>query len=191
MFDNRSTKIYLFGLVAGLLIRYAGAEPRIPMSSAHIAAELASAGVRVRTDQIEMLSNVSSVRANADLTVLSVSDWRGDARKVSLRCTNNADCLPFYIILHHASASEIPQKFSKHDRAATPAGKSRTRTGEILIRGGQSATLVLETENMRITLPVTCLQNGRRGERIRVMSSGARKIYQAEVLEPGLLRGIL
>jgi flagella basal body P-ring formation protein FlgA len=44
---------------------------------------------------------------------------------------------------------------------------------------------------MRITLRVICLENGARGERVRVSSTDHKRIYQAEVIDPGLLKSAL
>jgi len=60
-----------------------------------------------------------------------------------------------------------------------------------VIRTGQRATIVLQGENLRATTSVICLQNGQRGESIRVSSLDRKRIMVGEIVGPGLLHGTL
>ncbi len=190
MIDSRIRKTILHGVAVCLAAAGYASGATTPISADRIADELAAAGVRVRADQVEILSGVGSARPDVPLTVLSISNWRRGLKEVRLRCKNSSDCLPFYVILHRANTLEIPPRFSKQAQRTVP-GKPNTGASGIAVRAGKGATLVLQNGDMRITLPVTCLQNGRQGERIRVVGSENKRIYQAEVLENGLLRGVL
>ena len=189
MIDSCITKI-LHGVAVCLVATCSAADARTPTSSDHIAAALVAAGLQVRADQIEVLSSTGPACTDTGLTVLSVSNWREGMKKARLRCKENSDCVPFYVILHRANTLEIPPQFLKQTKdAAGP--KPAIKTSSIVVRGGQAATLILQNADMQITLRVRCLQNGKRGDHIRVVGSETKRIYRAEVMETGLLRGIL
>ena len=56
-----------------------------------------------------------------------------------------------------------------------------------MVHNGKDATLVFEGQNMRMIMPVLCLQNGVRGQRIRVISKDRKKVFLALVTGPGTL----
>jgi len=60
-----------------------------------------------------------------------------------------------------------------------------------VIRGGDHATLILESPDSRMRLPVICLQSGVLGQRIRVASPDRKQYYEAEIVSPGMLKGNL
>ncbi|HZD31392.1 MAG TPA: flagella basal body P-ring formation protein FlgA, partial [Candidatus Angelobacter sp.] len=71
---------------------------------------------------------------------------------------------------------------------------SPTRTPKLepwLVRNGDVATLVMQSEHLQVRIPVICLANGSVGKRIRVSSTDHRRIYTAEVVSGKLLRGEL
>ena len=59
----------------------------------------------------------------------------------------------------------------------------------MVIRGGDHATLILESPDFRMRFPVICLQSGVRGQRVRVASPDHKQFYEAEIVAPGMLKG--
>ena len=45
----------------------------------------------------------------------------------------------------------------------------------MLVRSGRTATLMFEGEYIHMTLPVLCLQNGGRGQQVRVISKDTKR----------------
>src|SRR6185437_17095097 len=80
---------------AGPLIR-----DRFAISPERVSSVLQQAGIRAKSAQVEFLSPVSSMAENPQLTVVSVARWREGKLKALLRCRNNRECLPFYVVLH-------------------------------------------------------------------------------------------
>jgi hypothetical protein len=158
---------------------------RTAASVQRVAGAMASAGIAVNPNQIELLSGTNSTRESASVRVVSVSNGTGGIVKVKLRCQDNLDCLPFYVLVHGV------------DEAKMGSAQVRALSGVVagspqsIIRGGDRATLVLESPDSRMTLPVICLQSGVRGQRIRVTSPDHRQFYDAEVVATGILKGSL
>jgi len=179
-------------LLVVMLAACAAAEPANPrdlISAGNVVAALATAGVQTTPAQVEFLSPVNSTHENANLKLVSLAKWTNDTMKAHLRCDSNAECLPFYVVLRHVNAECIPAHFS-----TTEAGRKSQqikRPGERVIRGGQAATMIYQAKDIKIVVPIVCLQNGRRGERIRVASPDHRRVYLAEVIDSNLVKGIL
>ena len=63
--------------------------------------------------------------------------------------------------------------------------------GRALTQPGDSATLILENDGIRISLAVVCLQRGFLRQEIRVRDAAGQRVYRAEVVGAGLLRAPL
>lgn len=61
---------------------------------------------------------------------------------------------------------------------------------QILAETGKPATMLIEGQRFRITMPVIPLQHGVRGQKIRVRSVATKRIFEAEVVAAGLLHKI-
>ena len=198
-------KNHIFGRTAGGLAviavlavapRFAcGAAPapdRFAVSPRRVSSALQQAGIPAKSSQVEFLSAVSSMAENPQLTVVNVSRWRDGDSKALLRCRNNRECLPFYVVLHgnkatgRISPSFVNTAQSKQDTELKPKQRSAEKP---LVRGGQHATLIIKNQNLQITLPVICLESGKRGETIRLSSPDRKQKYTGEVVEAGLLQG--
>ncbi|MGB8835230.1 MAG: flagella basal body P-ring formation protein FlgA, partial [Candidatus Acidiferrales bacterium] len=59
--------------------------------------------------------------------------------------------------------------------------------GGALIRAGQRVELVMQAPGMRISTPVTALERGRAGQKIRVRSIPAGKLLVATVISAQLV----
>jgi len=165
---------------------------RFAISPGRVSSALQQTGIRVKSSQVEFLSAVNSISEYPQLTVMNVSLWRDGDSKALLRCQNNRECLPFYVVLHDSKATaRISPNFANTAQGKPNAElKPRQQSAEKpLVRGGQHATLIIKNRDLRISLPVICLESGKRGETIRLSSPDRKQKYTGEVVEAGLLRG--
>jgi hypothetical protein len=142
-------------------------------------------GTAVNPDQIEFLSGGNKIREGAEVRVLKVTNRTDGVLKVELRCQDNHECLPFYVLVHGLDRVNLtlPEKRAQPVTAA--------RAPQNLIRGGDHATLILESRDSRISMPVICLQSGVRGQTIRVASTDRKQVFDAEIVANGMLKGNL
>lgn len=158
---------------------------RFPLSMGQIADALASAGLVVNVSQVEFLSTVNAASEQARLQVVNTASRAGGNTVVKLRCLDNHECLPFYVMVHASTTmSSVPP-----DSGKTPVIEDTSFPR--VVRGGDFATLILESADYRISVPVICLQNGARGQTIRVASRDHRRFFEGEVIGSGMLRGRL
>ncbi len=152
-----------------------------------IAQAVRIAGLSPSPTDVELLSAVPARQANPALKLLSLRSWEEGKLKARLSCVDRSACLPFYVLIRAetplAGANPAP---SLGQGTSAPATKTRYD-----VRRGDPAILVFETQNSRVTVRVTCAQNGRRGETIQVASQDRKRFYRAEVVQPGLLKGTL
>ena len=196
IFERLASGLAARAIVVAVLTLACSAGPvrdRFAISPERISSVLQQAGIRAKSTQVEFLSPVSSMAENPQLTIVNIARWRDGKFKALLRCRNNRECLPFYVVIHDNDTitpavsanflSAIQGEFSTKR-------KPRKRLAEKpLVRGGQRATLIMKNRNLRITLPVICLESGKRGETIRLSSPDRKQKYTGEVVEAGLLEG--
>jgi flagella basal body P-ring formation protein FlgA len=158
---------------------------RIPDPIQQVVDALAQAGVVVAPNQIELLSGIRSTKESASVQVVSTSNSSAGTVKVKLRCQDNHECLPFYVLVH---SFDKPTLGGARLKAVSAAEADAPQN---IIRGGEHATLVLESADSRMSLPVICLQSGIVGQTIRVASPDHRQLFDAVVVAPGMLKGSL
>jgi hypothetical protein len=152
-------------------------------SAQHVVDALGLSGIAVGSEQIEFLSGINGPRES--MRVVSVSDGTAGTVKVKLRCRDNHECLPFYVLVHGLDEENVGSK----KPLSSPAAKATSVPS--MIRGGDHATLILESSDSRMSFPVICLQSGARGQRVRVVSTDRKQLFDAEVVAPGILKGSL
>jgi hypothetical protein len=185
---NRTTKLVCSVLALAAVMPAAVSQAggaRNVISARHLVEALMSAGVIVRPAQIELLSGTSNIGESAKVRVVSVNDRADGSAKVKLRCQDNHECLPFYILVHGLGRVN-GERTRVH---AVPVVQASSLQN--VIRGGDHATLILESADSRMSLPVICLQSGVRGQRIRVSSTDHRQFFDAEVVATGMVKGSL
>lgn len=148
-----------------------------------VADAMASAGMEVNPDQIEFLSGASWTDETAKIRVVSVGHGSAGQAKVKLRCQNNQECLPFYVLVDGIRRADRNSPTARLEPVILPTIPPK------VIRAGDHATLILETGDARMSFPVICLQSGVRGQRIRAASPDRKQLYDAEVVASGMLRG--
>jgi hypothetical protein len=158
---------------------------RTAVSAHSIADAMELAGTAVNPDQIEFLSGGGNLKESAEVRVLSVTNRADGALNVKLRCQDNHECLPFYVLVHGLDRVNLILPGSQPQPIAAAIAPQN------LIRGGDHATLILESRDSRISMPVICLQSGVRGQKIRVASTDRRQYFNAEIVATGMLKGNL
>ncbi len=161
---------------------------RAAISSQGIVGAMASAGMTVSASRVEFLSQVTANTHDPDLRVVTITPGTPGTARVKLRCHDNEECLPFYVVVHDVPSVSAGQTHavspsaSKQDLTVVPVPKER------VVRSGDSATLIVETSDMRMQIPVICLENGARGQKIRAVSIDRKRFYEAEVIAAGTLK---
>jgi hypothetical protein len=148
-----------------------------------VADAMASAGISVNPDQIEILSGSDPTDEGANVRLVSVTHGSAGKAKVKLRCQNNHECLPFYVLVDGIQRADRDPLKARLEPVIMPTILPK------IIRAGDHATLILETGDARMSFPVICLQSGVRGQRIRAASPDRKQLYHAEVVAAGMLRG--
>jgi len=163
------------------------AESGFVVSSSQVAEALREGGKAVDADHIHLLSPVRSRRPHAALKLMSVGEWQDGVMKAEMRCTNRSACLPFFVLVQDSAG--LRDAVGRRPAQSLASSPATAKTYDVHI--GDPATLVLETKESRIVMRVICAQNGDRGQKIRVASRDHKRFYEAEVIEPGFLRGTL
>jgi len=166
-----------------------------PISPEQIAVAVGRMGVQIIPSQITPLADVVAGTPTPVLQVRSLERVDVDRFMVRLECMNREDCLPFMASIQvdkdgAAQLASISSRDSLRSAAVSetdqqPASKS------IVIRSGSTAMLLLEGDHIQILIPVICLQNGAMGQTIRATDKDHRRIYAAQVVDGGKLRGRL
>lgn len=177
----------LLVIFAGTLLSASSAKQQVVVGPNEIAAAMTNAGAPVVPDQIELLSSVPAAKENPKLKLVSVSPVNGDLVMARLRCESTRVCLPFYVLVHWRQDG-APSDVAALWRKGVLPGPHPLRKEEILVRRGKNATMIFEGKNIRMTLPVLCLQSGGKGQQIRVMSKDPKRIYVARVSGEGTVR---
>jgi hypothetical protein len=155
---------------------------RTTITPVHITGALSTAGLHVTAGQVESLSLMTSSEANPKLTATKVESLDASTTKVRLQCERTDVCLPFYVLVHWPEGTKQDVK-----GAARPS----VLLEPLMVHNGKDATLVFEGQHMRMIMPVLCLQNGVRGQRIRVISKDRKKVFVARVTGPGTLTSMV
>ena len=126
-----------------------------------------------------------SVPADAELE-LTKSTWNRALQRweFALRCARPKDCVPFLV---WASAEEDLSALGPGVRAPRLEA-AQVAPSPQLVRPGQTATLTWDAEGIRIVVPVTCLDAGTLGQKVRVRIKNAAGVLQAEVVGAGAVR---
>ena len=130
----------------------------------------------------------ASLEAVAEDPLVEVLDAHWDRRQQRLQlrahCVPQTLCKSFLILLPKPSA-EMGEPLQADKKVWT--GQEREK-GPTLTQAGERATMLVQEGEVRISIPVTCLQRGRLGQQIRVLDPVSRHVFRATVLAERLLR---
>lgn len=165
-----------------------GATPALTViSGARVAQALQAAGVKAEPGDIKFLSVVDAKETDFRLSAVEFERLTPSTTRVRLQCETTAQCLPFYVVLYSVRPlHEIERPAHEPERRPRKAVAAEEPW---LVRTGTSVKLILEGKTLRMTMPAICLQNGRRGDMIRVTGSDRKLVFLAEVIESQLVRG--
>ena len=172
---------------SGLLARASGTPERATITRGQIVNALVTNGIHVSEGQVYPLAEITASGPGAPrLEVVSVRPQNGNTANVRLKCANTRLCLPFYVLIHWQDPDQVKDALLSGHLRTLSSAETLSRE-EMLVKSGRTATLVLERENSRITMPVLCLQSGARGQSVRVRSKDSNKVYLATVIASGLV----
>jgi hypothetical protein len=141
-------------------------------------------GIVVSSRQVSMLSDIPVRMEHPVLEVMKIDPLTADISRVLMRCADRISCIPFYVVVSGLTPNKrVSEQFSE----AHGTHIQRSASGPIVVKRGSAATLEIVAPEMVITIPVVCLQNGRQGEKIRVISTDQKNTYLGEIVRPGLL----
>jgi Chaperone for flagella basal body P-ring formation len=136
----------------------------------------------------------------------------------SLRCVHPSDCVPFLIrsramvaqgpkTVSHvvpqmrsrkstardavSDAAVQPLLRSSHSFQESPRLAGKLVNQPLLVRPGETVTLIWEEAGIRLVLPVTCLDRGGLGQAVRARMKTGGRVLRAEVVGEGKLRAAL
>lgn len=159
----------------------AHADARMIITPAQMTTAMTISGLHVDAEQLQTLSIMTATQANPKLAVTKIESLDANTTKVRLQCEHTDVCLPFYVLVHWPEADKAKEALSAN------AAHTHILLEPLMVRNGKDATLIFEGQTMRMTMPVRCLQNGVRGQHIRVISKDRKKVFLARVTGPGTL----
>jgi len=165
---------------------------RTSIGRENILSALHSSGIAIASTQLEQLSKVTAAEPNPLLKVISVDMLDGESDKVLLRCEHPNTCLPFFVLVHWGLAHGDDPGDPSAARSRRPGMKEPGAAAQnLLVRSGRFVVLTLDGEYIHMTMPVLCLQNGGRGQQVRVISKATKKRYLARVTGRGVVSSVL
>jgi len=176
-------------LTACLSYGAVASKPDAAFAMQRVTAALQAANIPLHSAHIQFLATPVLKNPLAPLAVAAIRRRDAESAVVRLQCRNGGrDCLPFYVLLHWDRPMEREAAFDELNSPAriVPAAHAPQKP---LVRAGQRATLLLQSNAMRVSTPIICLQSGGRGQEIRVTSLDRKKIAFAQVVEPGIVKG--
>ncbi|HXY14393.1 MAG TPA: flagella basal body P-ring formation protein FlgA [Terriglobales bacterium] len=188
-FSKLTWLVILFPTLVQLAVGQNG--PRTSISEERVAKAITSAGIYVLPGQVEFLSDLGATTRDVVLQVIGATPKTGSTAIVELRCRDHRECLPFYVLVHGMTAIHSSNGSHAPLQLASLKDRAQGTLSPQLVRSGDHATLILETADSRISMPVICLQSGWRGETIRVRSNDGKRLYRGEVVASSLLKGSL
>jgi hypothetical protein len=160
---------------------------RVAISPDHVADALAATHVTVRGSQVQLLSEVTARNAAALLKVTRIEKWNEDSALARIRCADSTACMPFYVLVHFVSAQDRDAALAPPARGKKPVFVALRQ--QPLVRAGDQAVLIANTDRFHASIPIICLQNGAQGQKVRVATLNRKKIAMAEVIDSGVLKG--
>ena len=146
------------------------------------------------TAKVEWPETLAANEENFRLQVTG-SEWNSHLQTLlaRLRCSNHSACGSFLVRLFLPPGVEAPQRLGSEIAQESNRFESAVKaapSGPPLAERGKSATLLLQGENVRFSVPVYCIDTGALKQWIRVVDSRHR-LFRAEVVGAGLLRAAL
>ncbi len=163
---------------------------RYAITATDVAIALRVAGVAVDPTQIRLQVAMTSLGNAPELEIEETRVATPGVLQLRLACKALHQCLPFFASVDlgsHTDALATQLTLRSHPAANEPMAKMTRPT----LHAGQQATLLLESDHMRITLPVISIDSGGIGSEVRVASLDRKQTYHGTVTDPTVVRGAL
>ena len=112
--------------------------------------------------------------------------------RLVVRCTRPGDCVPFLVRVPGTdpAAATAALRSQQATRRTPPPGvhSSDSAREKVLVRPGETATLVWEQDGIRAVVRAVCLDQGREGEVVRARVAHTARTLRAVVVARGQLR---
>lgn len=163
---------------------------RVPVSARDVALVVSAvAGASVDASEVSLPADLTAATANTNLRLLQAEATQPAAVRLKLACEGGG-CLPFFALLHVHDQAEAVQVASQISLKLNHNLPIESRKGTA-VQAGMRATLLLEDEHMRISLPVVLIDSGAPGTEVRVASLDRKQLYRGIVSDNQTVRGSL
>lgn len=178
-------------LAASLIASAQVAGPRVPVTLEQVASAVSgAAGVPVDPGDLSLPARLTSASADPVLHVTRAEIAGPDGIRLRLACETMGECLPFIALLRTHTPEQASMLASKFQaKSIHPAPGSNQR--DLSLRAGAHATFLLETDRMRIAIPVISIDSGALGSEVRVASLDRKQIYHGVVSDSVTVRGTI
>jgi hypothetical protein len=168
---------------------------RFALTTSQVALAISLSGMQITPEHVSLLTRVVATEPAPALDVLSVetlsrgplTDSSGVRLRVKLACRIPARCLPFYAIVSSVRSTAWPGSIVAN--APLSGSTGRNANGEVTMKAGTHATLLMDDQRSHIQIAVVSLENGIVGHRIHVSSPDHKQRYVGEVVNARLLKG--
>jgi len=178
-------------LLAAMELSAMAAPERAFITADQVAAAISASAMVVSPEQVTLLTEVVSKSNAPSLNVQSIEPWGSHRIKVRLSCSDQDECLPFYVAVHFENQSGVQPSPAHVDQPSSVYSRPSQNSQAYLVRAGSRATLLIDGGHVHVRLNVVCLENGAAGQSIRVECKDPRQTYVAKVVNGGVLRGSL
>ena len=182
--------LLLVGLGMGQLAHAEGGKVSYPIrldAAVHavLAAHAELAGAAVELPMKVEAKSEEPVLLAGPIESIKIPSQSGDLEwsqgRVRLRCAEPGTCMPFYVLVHvspmvKARATKLPD-----DTPPLPA----------VLHSGAHVFLLIDSGQLHLRVPVTCLQGGTAGSMIHVAALAHGRIYEAAIVNGTTVRGSL
>lgn len=188
----RTAVLFLLTLSAGDLPLCAQAAEHLLSPAQAVAAILQHSGIHAEAAQIEVPPVAFRGERDPQLR-LTAAELLPDGRiRLRFVCQQIQACVPFLATVRSASSQDALRDLAGlRDTLAVLAPSRPQAAAPERVLAGQHATLLLEDQRMRITLPVLVIDTGNAGAVVRVSSLDRKQTFSGVVLDAGTVRSSL
>jgi Chaperone for flagella basal body P-ring formation len=194
------TLVLLLPVAASLASANASGTVRYPITGPMVANFLQANGVNVTSAQVRLPMELTAATPDPQLEIVGTQTGRDGELRLELRCQRAGECLAFSALVYVGDEKAIPvAKKPEHssDKLASirslsgATGPAVLRSNSPGLRVGSQVVLLIEDGQMQIHLPVVAMDSGSSGGRVRVCTLNRKKVFQAVVVDAGVVRGVI
>lgn len=187
----RLSTAYIFVLLLAALNTHAqGLTARFPLDADAVVVTLSASGLSVNAGDITLPADLTAAVTHPVLRITHAEAVQGERVRLRLVCENGGDCLPFFAVLQRHGPGKASATASQLG-LESPRTPSTTYAKSAVLRAGTRAVFLLQTEHMRITIPVVSIDSGAPGAEVRVASLDHKQLYHGVVSDSTTVRGTL